>query len=384
MALVVGDCQHFMTSEAFSNLGLSDEQVLGMGEAKLSSIALDLALVVCAASRMASKFLFVDVMGGEERWLESSTLARSEAATVWRLLGAADSIVERDGIFAVQALLSVLPSALLGFRMNWMAAALDRAAAEMTNLLDLERALWLGDEPLTSGSVRSRPQLMAMKNSHIFSLCQSYESMSRSLSVKSLAISAANRAEYLSIARAAAGSASADRFDSQAIVLFAWWASYFRARALLFERSGDFANAMSSLVREIELVFQCLLLESRDAEFDSSGAFLLKGRSVEGVGEIVGFARATVARQVGEDLFNRLTAGIGCRNRSKAGHGVSALNADIFQDCVQAMTAVWRVLDVGVGNCPAVLRQLQPKAVGCIVRRPSRILASDVFGRAGL
>jgi len=275
----------------------------------------------------------------------------------------------------------MFPSVLAGANVGWVAPGLERAAAQMRRIVDLEDQMWLGEDASSSGQVRSRSTLSAMKHDGVFALTADFARAHGEIALELKPIASA-RADYLDIGSQAAKRAVPARIDVHVTTLFAWWAAYFRGRSVLFSTQGDLASAIGAVIREMELVMQGRLLETGLAELTPTGDVLVNGRSVFGVTELLQALETEISGHAGADVYRALSEAVGCRNKSRVGHGVSGLNEAIVSSSLSAANNAWRGMERAGGECPRILRQMLGQLKARAIQKPSAMLARQALSWA--
>jgi hypothetical protein len=376
--LLTGDRSGFVASETYENMKSRIDEVIYMGATLPARKLVQVIAVLHAVSQEKTRFTFVDIESDAVMEVHADSVESPAAHAVWTALMYVDAAASSADKGRFSKVLGVLPRALVSSNSGWVASAIERAAVQMRCIVDLEDQMWLGEEPLSSGGVRTRSTLAAMKGSEIYSLQRQFAKASAEVSTE-LKLAAAARADYLGIGAQAALRATPGDVDSPLSTLFAWWAAFFRARSLLLASQGDVGGAVGAVVREMEMTMQGRLLETGVAEMTRAGDITIGHRQVRGVSELLGPLEHEITAYAGEDVYRALGETVGCRNRSRVGHGVSALNREIYDKSVTSATGAWQGMTLAGGECPKALLQILSRLRARAIPKPSATLARQAL-----
>jgi hypothetical protein len=381
MIILTGDRDSFLSSEAYRSYHDTFEETIYLGLARPAPEFLESLLLLLARTRQNMEYRKHDCETDTVSGVAIDAFEYAAAKVVDGLFAHVDAAGIGGSAIGLSNALGVFPRILASTSLAWVGVALERSAAEMRNFMDLEQQIWCLEDPVTSGVIRTRATLNAMRYSTVFELGRHYQRLCEGGATEIREIANA-RVNYLRIGEAAAKNADARNLDVNLLTLFAWWAAYFRGRALFFEGRGDFASAIGALIREIEVVMLGELLEAGVVEVTDNGECILNERDMTGISPLLAAMKEEIIRSAGEEVWLALGATVGCRNRSSVGHGFSGLNRKVFSDGLDCVSKVWSGLARNGTQCSGVLRQLLARLHARIKFVPSEVLARQALVHA--
>ena len=283
-----------------------------------------------------------------------------------------------------QALHALAGSAMTALRQSSsiiLRPVLEKGLVELRRILHLETTLWFGREDWTSGEVRNLTTVSGMKKSVVFTLEDQYRDCILTVDC-AYQNAMQSRLDFISFGKSAAGISPPDRYTPELASLMGWWATYFRARAVLLAKASDYSGAMQNLNREIELMLQAVALEHRLVSLSSSGEIVGSGKKLSGLGQLIQLVRPNLERVVEPHVVDALTQAVACRNRSRMGHGVAGLSTEIFDFAAATLSQLWRNLaEIGSNGSAKVVRKFAGKAPATLFPNAASLLSDIALKR---
>lgn len=210
-------------------------------------------------------------------------------------------------------------------------AALNKALSEFSNLIDIDKKYYIGNETRSTSTLLQSEFLNELCYMSICNLSKDYVRAQNSVTgqIPSLIDSLKKRIDYLKVGKDLAQRIPQDQNNNYLSQLIFWYVGYFCSLVKFHEKRCEYSTALSLAVRVLELTCQSILLDENEADFNHQGKFFLTntGEIPQGVMPLWKASKGTLNSSTYANYQQDIEDLIRLRNRTLFGHGVTHSNS---------------------------------------------------------